>query len=100
LIFFLTGQVGFSAVHRKWGAIDVNAEMSVTPYDGHDFIAELTLDIDFQNRKKVSKEAYNTDDMVKEFLMQFPAQAFTVGQPVLFQYKTMPLTMATVSQLK
>lgn len=94
------GQVGFSAVHRKWGAIDVNAEMSVTPYDGHDFIAELTLDIDFQNRKKVSKEAYNTDDMVKEFLMQFPAQAFTVGQPVLFQYKTMPLTMATVKSIE
>jgi len=94
------GQVGFSAVHRKWGAIDVNAEMSVTPYDGHDFIAELTLDIDFQNKKKVSKEAYNTDDMVKEFLMQFPAQAFTVGQPVLFQYKTMPLTMATVKSIE
>jgi len=94
------GQVGFSAVHRKWGAIDVNAEMSVTPYDGHEFIAELTLDIDFQNKKKVSKESYNTDDMVKEFLMQFPAQAFTVGQPVLFQYKTMPLTMATVKSIE
>jgi len=94
------GQVGFSAVHRKWGAIDVNAEMSVTPYDGHEFIAELTLDIDFQNKKKVSKEPYNTDDMVKEFLQQFPAQAFTVGQPVLFQYKTMPLTMATVKSIE
>jgi len=94
------GQVGFSAVHRKWGAIDVNAEMSVSPYDGHDFIAELTLDIDFQNKKKISKEAYNTDDMVKEFLMQFPAQAFTVGQPLLFQYKTMPLTMATVKSIE
>jgi len=94
------GQVGFSAVHRKWGAIDVNAEMSVTPYDGHEFIAELKLDIDFQNKKKVSKEPYNTDDMVKEFLQQFPAQAFTVGQPVLFQYKTMPLTMATVKSIE
>jgi len=94
------GQVGFSAVHRKWGAIDVNCEMSVTPYDGHEFIAELKLDIDFQNKKKVSKEPYNTDDMVKEFLQQFPAQAFTVGQPVLFQYKTMPLTMATVKSIE
>ena len=74
--------------------------MSVTPYDGHEFIAELTLDIDFQNKKKVSKEPYNTDDMVKEFLQQFPAQAFTVGQPVLFQYKTMPLTMATVKSIE
>jgi len=93
------GQVGFSAVHRKWGAIDVNAELSVMPYDNPEFIAEMTLDIDFQNKKKVSKEPYNTDDMVKEFLYAFPSQAFTVGQPVLFQFRSMPLTMATVKSI-
>ena len=42
------------------------------PYDNPEFIAEMTLDIDFQNKKKVSKEPYNTDDMVKEFLYAFP----------------------------
>ena len=92
--------MGFSAVHRKWGGIDVNAELGVMPYDGQDIIAEMTVDIDFQNKKKVSKEPYNTDDMVKEFLMQFPNQAFTVGQPVLFQFRNMPLTMATVKSIE
>ena len=42
------------------------------PYDNPEFIAEMVLDIDFQNKKKVSKEPYNTDDMVKEFLFAFP----------------------------
>merc|ERR1712180_303970 len=93
------GQVGFSAVHRKWGGIDVNAELSVMPYDNPEFIAEMVLDIDFQNKKKVSKEPYNTDDMVKEFLFAFPSQAFSVGQPVLFQFQNLPLTMATVKSI-
>lgn len=93
------GQVGFSAVHRKWGGIDVNAELSVMPYDNPEYIAEMIVDIDFQNKKKVSKEPYNTDDMVKEFLFAFPSQAFTVGQPVLFQFQNMPLTMATVKSI-
>ena len=96
---FISGQVGFSAVHRKWGGIDVNAELSVMPYDNPEFIAEMVLDIDFQNKKKVSKEPYNTDDMVKEFLFAFPSQAFSVGQPVLFQFQNLPLTMATVKSI-
>ena len=69
------------------------------PYDNPEFIAEMVLDIDFQNKKKVSKEPYNTDDMVKEFLFAFPSQAFSVGQPVLFQFQNLPLTMATVKSI-
>merc|ERR1712223_819656 len=42
---------------------------------------------------------YNTDDMVKEFLFAFPSQAFSVGQPVLFQFQNLPLTMATVKSI-
>ena len=71
------GYVGFSAVHRKWGGIDVNSDLGTAVYPGQDYIAEMTVDIDFQNKKKVTKECYNTDDMVKEFLMQFPNQAFS-----------------------
>merc|ERR1719410_3247732 len=37
--------------------------------------------------------------MVKEFLFAFPSQAFSVGQPVLFQFQNLPLTMATVKSI-
>ena len=42
------------------------------PYENSEFIAEMTLHIDWQSKQKVSKEPYNTDDMVKEFLYAFP----------------------------
>lgn len=94
------GYVGFSAIHRKWGGIDVNADLATVPYQGQDFIAEMTVDVDFQNKKKVTKECYNTDDMVKEFLMQFASQTFSVGQPVLFQFRNLPLTLITIKTIE
>jgi len=32
------------------------------------------VDIDFYTKKKVTQEMYNSDDMAKEFLMQFANQ--------------------------
>lgn len=95
-----TGGVGFSAVHRKWGGIDVNSDLGVVPYQGQEFIADMTVDIDFFNKKKVTKDPYNTDEMVKEFLMQFPSQAFSVGQPVVFQFRNLPLTLVTIKSIE
>ncbi len=94
------GYVGFSAVQRKWGAIDVNQDLIVQPYNGQDYIVNMKLDIDFFNKKKVTQNPYNTDDMMKEFLMQFPSQVFCVGQPIVFQYKNMPLTQIIVRELE
>lgn len=34
----------------------------------------------------VSKDAYNTDEMAKEFIAQFCGQAFTVGQQLAFSF--------------
>ena len=41
---------------------------------------------------KVTQTPYNTDDMAKEFLMEFHNSAFTVGQPYVFQFQDKPLT--------
>jgi vesicle-fusing ATPase len=93
------GFIGFSGIHRKWGGIDVNADLNVTPYKTNEFIASMVLDLDFYNKKKVTKDPFNTDEMAKEFLMQFASQTFTVGQPVLFQFRNMPLTIITVKDI-
>lgn len=95
-----TGEVGFSAPQRKWGGIDVNSDLSVSPFDCKDLISSMTVDVDFQNKKKVSKEPYNTDEMMKEFLMLFPSQAFTVGQPIIFQFRDRPLCLITVKDIE
>lgn len=99
----VNGYVGFSAVQRKWGAIDVNADLNVSVFRGDQsklYITSMILDIDFFNKKKVTQDPFNTDDMAKEFLMQFPSQIFSVGQPLVFQYKSMPLTTVTVKDIE
>lgn len=94
------GYVGFSAQHRKWGGIDVNSDLQVVPYQGQEFIADMTVEIDFFNKKKVTKDPYNTDEMVKEFLMLFPSQAFSVGQPIVFKFRNLPLTQVIIKSIE
>ena len=40
----------------------------------------------------MTQTPYNTDDMAKEFLMEFHNSAFPVGQPYVFQFQDKPLT--------
>lgn len=44
-------------------------------------IARVTLIVDYM-QKVNSNETYNTDEMAKDFMQQFPRQALTVGQMV------------------
>lgn len=44
------------------------------PDPNRQFISTLVVDIDFYTKKKVTQEMYNSDDMAKEFLMQFANQ--------------------------
>ena len=94
------GQVGFSAPIRKWKGIDVNAPLSVAPFNSKDFIASMTVTVDFQNKKKTCKDPFQTEEMMKEFLMQFASQVFSVGQPIIFQFKSMPLLLITIKELE
>jgi hypothetical protein len=38
----------------------------------------MMLDIDFYSKKKTTSEFYNTDEMAKEFLMQFVNQVISL----------------------
>merc|ERR1712223_790544 len=82
------GQVGFSA------------PLSVAPFNSKDFIASMTVIVDFQNKKKTTKDPFQTEEMMKEFLMQFASQVFSVGQPIIFQFKSMPLLLITIKELE
>ena len=58
------------------------------------------VDIGFFNQRKTTQDNYDTDAMAKEFLMQFTKQCFTVGQPIVFQFKSMPLTQVVVKDIE
>lgn len=45
-------------------------------------------------------EPYDTDKMAAEFLMQFPSQAFTVGQELAFSFMDKKMLIARVKELE
>ena len=53
-------------------------DIEVGPFKSADpnrqYISGMVLDVDFYSKKKVTTEMYNSDEMAKEFLMQFANQ--------------------------
>jgi len=60
----------------------------------------MVVKIDFFNRKKVTQEPFDTDAMAQEFLMQFPRQAFTVGQSIVFQFHDKPMLNVVIDDIE
>lgn len=64
--------------------LSTNETLQVKPYNfdvRNNSIAKIVLTVDYMQKTNAS-ETLNTDEMAKEFLSQFPRQAFTVGQMV------------------
>jgi len=99
----LPGSLGLSLPQRKWLTCDINQELGVEPHKPHptkSYISSMVVDIGFFNQRKTTQDNYDTDAMAKEFLMQFTKQCFTVGQPIVFQFKSMPLTQVVVKDIE
>uniref|UniRef100_A0A1A9WAQ9 Vesicle-fusing ATPase n=1 Tax=Glossina brevipalpis TaxID=37001 RepID=A0A1A9WAQ9_9MUSC len=97
------GHVGFSLVQRKWATLSINQDIHVRPYrfDGNsDIITVASFETDFLQKKTISKEPYDTDQMAKEFLMQFAGLALTVGQSLVFSFQEKKLLGLAVKTLE
>nr|XP_036674446.1 vesicle-fusing ATPase 2-like isoform X1 [Drosophila suzukii] len=84
------GHVGFSLVQRKWATLSINQEIDVRPYRfdaSADLITLVSFETDFLQKKTTTQEPYDSDEMAKEFLMQFAGLPLTVGQTLVFQFK-------------
>ncbi|XP_011860256.1 PREDICTED: vesicle-fusing ATPase 1-like [Vollenhovia emeryi] len=97
--------VGFSLPQRKWATLSLNQEIEVRPYhfdptSNTECLCNIVLEADFLQKKIVTLEPYNTDEMAKDFLLQFSGQAFTVGQQLAFQFKDKKLLGLVVKSLE
>ena len=76
------GTLAFSLPQRKWATLSLNQEIDVTPYqfspDKH-YLSSIVLEVDFFNKKNTSTDPFNSDDMAKEFSMQFCKQVLFGG---------------------
>ncbi|ELU11293.1 hypothetical protein CAPTEDRAFT_178991 [Capitella teleta] len=97
------GTLAFSLPQRKWAVLSLNQELTVTPFTAdprQHTLGSITLEADFLQKKNTTTEAYNTDEMGPEFLMQFPQQAFTVGQQLVFSFKDKKMLSLIVKELQ
>ncbi len=70
---------------RKWAQLSINEVIDVRLYTFNpntQYVSKITLTVDFMQKTAASSEPFDTDEMAKEFVMQFPKQSFTVGQLV------------------
>ncbi|KAF7987816.1 hypothetical protein HCN44_003679 [Aphidius gifuensis] len=86
-----SGTAGFSLPQRKWASLSLNQDIDVRPYyfdptSSSEFLCTIVLEADFLQKTKTSLEPYDTEQMAKDFLLQFSGQAFTVGQQLAFQF--------------
>ncbi|KOC60817.1 Vesicle-fusing ATPase 1 [Habropoda laboriosa] len=101
----LSGTVGFSLPQRKWATLSLNQEIEVQAYhfnptSSTECLCTIVLEADFLQKKSITLEAYNTDEMAKDFLLQFSGQAFTVSQQLVFQFKDKKMLGLVVKSLE
>ncbi|KAH8311535.1 hypothetical protein KR044_006781 [Drosophila immigrans] len=97
------GHVGFSLVQRKWATLSINQEIDVRPYRfdaSSDIITLVSFETDFLQKKTITQEPYDSDEMAKEFIMQFSGMALTVGQTLVFHFKDKKLLGLAVKTLE
>ncbi|KAK0425424.1 hypothetical protein QR680_009192 [Steinernema hermaphroditum] len=82
------GEIAFSTPQRGWAALSLAQQVRVLPYtfSSDEYIATITIIVDFRLKKQVVTEPFDSDNMAKEFSMQFSGQAFTVNQSLVFKY--------------
>ncbi|CAN8000784.1 unnamed protein product [Ixodes pacificus] len=97
------GCMGFSLPMRKWAELSISQMVDVRPYvfdPNTQYIAKITLEVDFLEKKNVTKDPYDTDKMASDFVQQFPKQAFTVGQMLAYGFLDKKLLKLVVKEME
>lgn len=83
------GTIAFSLPQRKWAGLSIGQEVEVTNYTfdkSRQCISNMTVEIDFLQKKSVDSNPYDSDNMANEFIQRFNNQAFSIGQQLVFSF--------------
>jgi vesicle-fusing ATPase len=85
----LPGTIAFNAPQRKWAVLSLGQQVTVRPKvfnPKQDILCSMNVEVDFLMKKNASTEPFDTDKMAVAFVNQFPQQAFSVGQELVFGF--------------
>ena len=95
--------MGFSLLQRKWATLSVNQDIHVKPFNfdrSPEVLCNVSIEVDFLQKKTTTLEPYDSDQMAKEFVMQFSGLALTVGQPLVFSFQEKKLLGICIKSLE
>ncbi|EDV26431.1 uncharacterized protein TRIADDRAFT_22168 [Trichoplax adhaerens] len=104
-----TGTIGFNYAQREWSRISLNQDIELQPYrfSKSSLLAQVTFEVDFFIKKKATPESLNTDEIAKEFSINYPSFPLTKNQVLNISFKKKLLSLrvkklivADVSALK
>ncbi|VVC93527.1 vesicle-fusing ATPase 1-like [Leptidea sinapis] len=96
------GTVGFSAPQRKWATLSIGQPIDVRIFkpQSAECLCSVTLEADFMLKKTTSMEPYDSEQMARDFLIQFSNQVFTVGQQLAFAFQDKKVLSLIVKNLE
>ncbi|XP_075970812.1 vesicle-fusing ATPase 1-like [Anticarsia gemmatalis] len=96
------GTVGFSAPQRKWATLSIGQTIDVKIFkpQSAECLCSVTLEADFMLKKTTSTEPYDSEQMARDFLIQFSNQVFTVGQQLAFSFQDRKVLSLIVKNLE
>ncbi|XP_022122433.1 vesicle-fusing ATPase 1 [Pieris rapae] len=96
------GTVGFSAPQRKWATLSIGQPIDVSVFkpQSAECLCSVTLEADFMLKKTTSMEPYDSEQMARDFLIQFSNQVFTVGQQLAFSFQEKKVLSLIVKNLE
>ncbi|KAK2151366.1 hypothetical protein LSH36_366g05020 [Paralvinella palmiformis] len=83
--------------------LTLDQQIEVVPYRfdaNNQYLASMVLEADFLMKKSTTLDPYDSDRMAAEFLMQFPRQAFSVGQQLAFAFPEKKMLLLTCKELE
>ncbi|KAF4521414.1 hypothetical protein B566_EDAN010571 [Ephemera danica] len=100
------GTIGFNLPQRKWATISLNQDLDVRPFyfdpkSPSEFLSNVVLEADFLQKKQITQTPFDSDQMAKEFVLQFAGLALTAGQQLVFSFQEdKPLLSLLVKSLE
>eukprot|EP00123_Amoebidium_parasiticum_P012524 comp21416_c0_seq1/m.29514 comp21416_c0_seq1/g.29514 ORF comp21416_c0_seq1/g.29514 comp21416_c0_seq1/m.29514 type:complete len:782 (-) comp21416_c0_seq1:235-2580(-) len=92
------GTLGFTFHQRKWAELALNKEIDVTIFDptssSYPYISSITLEVDLLAKKgKPPSDPLVGHEMSKAFIEAFSNMVFSVGQQIVFDYRSTNLLL-------
>ncbi|KAJ0179760.1 hypothetical protein K1T71_004351 [Dendrolimus kikuchii] len=96
------GTVGFSAPQRKWATLSIGQTIDVKVFkpQSADCLCSISMEADFMLKKTTSLDPYDSEQMARDFLIQFANQIFTVGQQMAFSFQDKKVLSLIVKNLE